>query len=105
VRVLVVWEPVLTTDWGAPSPALTSMIPDRRATHFYDRERRLSASMGGPGVLGTRAQSAKIGFQMEDVIWDAALEYPPGARWGDRAAALVAPVVKYREELAKALTR
>jgi hypothetical protein len=40
---------------------------------------------------------------MQDVLWDAALVYPPGARWGSPARLLVAAVVKYRGELAEAL--
>jgi hypothetical protein len=103
--VLVVWEPVLPTDWGTPSPSLTSMVGDARAVHFWDRNRRLSVAMGGPAALEGLAQSSKISFQMKDVIWDAVFVYPPGARWGDRAAALAAPVVEYSEDLAQALTR
>jgi len=105
VRVLVVWEPVLPTDWGTPSPSLTSMVGDRRVVQFWDRERRLSSAMGGPGVVERLAKSAEVGFRMKDVIWDAAFVYPPGAHWGDAAETLVAPVVEYSGNLARALAR
>ena len=103
MRVLVVWEPVLETDWGTPGAGLTAMVGDARAVHFFDRERRLSAAMGGPGAVPRLAGTSKVGFQMKDVIWDIALVYPPGARWGGPATTLVAPVVKYRDELNAAL--
>ena len=103
VRVFVVWEPVLPTDWGTPSPSLTSFVADRRAVHYWDRDRRLSASLGGPGVVEGLARMPRIGFRMKDVVWDVALVYPPGARWGDRADLALAPVVKFESDLAAAL--
>jgi hypothetical protein len=105
VRVLVVWEPVLPTDWGTPSPSLTSFIGDRRAVQFWDRGRRLSTMLGGPAAAGRLARETKIDFTMKDVIWDVALVYPPGARWGQPAAASLAPVVDYPDDLAAALAR
>jgi hypothetical protein len=105
VRVLVVWEPVLPTDWGTPSPSLTSFIGDPRAVQFWDRGRRLSAMLGGTDAVERLASETKIDFRMKDVIWDVALVYAPGARWGDRAAAALAPVVDYSGDLAAALAR
>jgi hypothetical protein len=34
VRVLVIWEPILTTDWKAPSRSTLARISDRRAKQF-----------------------------------------------------------------------
>jgi hypothetical protein len=104
VRVLIVWEPVLSTDWGDPSPSLTSLITDNRAIQFWDRDRKLSSLLGGPGHLQTLARLEKVGFQMKDVIWDAALLYPAGAVWGSPADLLVAPVVKFSDALGAAFT-
>jgi len=103
VRVFVVWEPVLATDWGNPGAAMTSYIPDPRAIHFWDPGRRLSALYGGPANLPRLAATQKAGFHMKDVVWDTALVYPPGLKWGAPATLLVAPVVKHRSDLAAAL--
>jgi hypothetical protein len=91
--VLVVWEPVLATDWGSPSPMLPAMIADPRVAHFYDRHRRLSAMLGGPDNVTKLAREADLGFPMEDVIWDIALLYPPRVSWEALAEFAVAPVV------------
>jgi hypothetical protein len=99
----VVWEPVLPTDWGTPGQALTSNIGDERARHFWDRPRKLSAMYGGAGKLDSLAARRLVGFQMKDTVWDVALVYPAGARWGAEASILAAPVVKYRDELARAI--
>lgn len=103
VRVFVIWEPVLETDWGTPSARLTANVPDRRALHFWDRERQLSAAYGGAPRLDLLAEARKISFRMKDVVWDTALVYPAGAKWGSPAKLLVAPVFKFREDLAGTL--
>jgi hypothetical protein len=95
LRVFVIWEPVLSTDWGTPAQALTANVPDRRAVQFYDRERRLSAMLGGAAHSESLARDRRIAFRMKDVIWDTALVYPPGASWGTPAKLMVAPVVKF----------
>jgi hypothetical protein len=58
---------------------------------------------GGASKLPSLAGVEKVGFRMKDVVWDTALLYPRGARWGDSATLLLAPVVKYRADLAAAL--
>ena len=99
-RVFVVWEPVLQTDWGTLNPSITSTLPDRRVVQFWDPERKLSALLGGVSKLDSLAAERKIGFRMKDVVWDTALVYPAGVRWGAPANLIVAPVVKWRDELA-----
>jgi len=95
---------VLITDWRRPGRAQTAFVPDPRATHFWDADHRLSALYGGRDRLAALASMEKVGFAMRRVIWDTALVYPRGAKWGAAASLLVAPVVKYRNELAAALT-
>jgi hypothetical protein len=95
VQVFVIWEPVLATDWGKPGSGLTANVSDARAVHYWDSERRLSAILGGPGQVDSLAAKREITFQMEDVVWDAALVYAPGVRWGARADLMVAPVFKF----------
>lgn len=103
VRVFVVWEPVLLTDWRRPAASQTSYVPDPRAAHFWDIGRRLSAMYGGPAKVDALAETRHKAFRMKDVVWDAALVYPPGAKWGQAAKLLVAPVVNFRDELAGVL--
>jgi hypothetical protein len=40
---------------------------------------------------------------MKDVIWDTALVFPPFAKWETPAALLLAPVVKFRDDIAAAV--
>jgi hypothetical protein len=69
VRVFVVWEPVLPTDFVAPSTAALARIPDVRAAQYWDRKRALSH------LLGERNRST--------VVWDYIAVYAPGTLWQD----------------------
>lgn len=103
LRVLVIWEPVLETGWGTPSQTLTGDVADPRVEHFRDPDRGLSAIYGGAPKLPDLAGVEEIGFRMKDVVWDTALLYPPGVKWGQPANLLVTPVVEFQAELAAAL--
>jgi hypothetical protein len=69
VRVFVIWEPVLPTDFVAPSTAALARIPDARAAQYWDRKRALSH------LLGERNRST--------VMWDHIAVYAPGTPWQD----------------------
>jgi hypothetical protein len=69
VRVFVIWEPVLPTDFVAPSTAALARIPDVRAAQYWDRKRALSH------LLGERNRST--------VEWDYIAVYAPGTLWHD----------------------
>jgi hypothetical protein len=69
VRVFVIWEPVLPTDFAAPSTAALARIPDARAAQYWDRSRALSH------LLGERNRST--------VVWDYIAVYEPGTLWQD----------------------
>ena len=70
VRVLVVWEPVLATDWGAPSTASLHRVSDTRAAQYWDKDRLISKSLGE--------------HDRQTIIWDHIAVYPPGSTWKDK---------------------
>jgi hypothetical protein len=67
IRVFVVWEPVLPTDFGAPSTATLRRISDPRASQYWDKEHLVSH------LLGERDPSS--------VVWDYVAVYQPGKVW------------------------
>ena len=69
VRVFVIWEPVLATDFAAPSTAALARIPNLRVSQYWDRKRALSH------LLGERNRST--------VVWDYIAVYAPGPLWQD----------------------
>ena len=69
MRVFVVWEPVLPTDFAAPSTAALARISDPRAAQYWDRKRVLSH------LLGERDRPS--------VVWDYIAVYAPSETWQD----------------------
>jgi len=94
IRVLVVWEPVLPTDWGAPSTAALKRLSDPRAVQFWDEGRLLSRAMGE--------------HDKDSIVWDQILVYAADAVW-DRIPPKPlwdgGPVLEVIEPARAALTR
>ncbi|HUS06659.1 MAG TPA: hypothetical protein VMZ52_10200 [Bryobacteraceae bacterium] len=65
--MFAVWEPVLPTDWAAPSTATLKRIADPRARQFWDKGRLLSHALGE--------------HDKKSIVWDEILVYAPGAIW------------------------
>ena len=90
VRVFVVWEPVLVTDWHAPGAGAVGRVPDARVRQFWDPRHALS-------------QAIRRGR----VVWDFVAIYPAGVRWGDRFPAAQfagAPVVRVIDDFRRHLS-
>lgn len=69
MKVLVVWERVIASDFRAPSAAVTALIPDARATQWWDPTRILSKHMG------------EQAGERDTIVWDHVAIYPPGELW------------------------
>ena len=92
VRVFVIWEPVLFSDWSSPSTATLGRISDIRATQFWDKGRLISHSMGE--------------HDRHSVVWDYVAVYPPGVIWEDGPPEALyhgGPVVRVTEPVRIAL--
>lgn len=86
--MFVVWEPVLPTDWSAPSSSALKRIADPRAVQYWDRRRLLSHLMGE--------------HDRRSIVWDYVAVYSPGEQWGKAPPTAVyegGPVVHVTAEL------
>lgn len=104
MSVLVVWEPILVTDWRRPSGITLGRIPDRRARQFWDPNRLVAQQLARmvqqkPGEPHPDCCMSK-GFH-----WDEAILYPPHARWSDGPEPVFwnGPVYRITASLDKAL--
>lgn len=78
MTTLVVWEPVLDTDWGSPSNATLSRISAAGTAQFWDKGRLLSHAMGE--------------HDDKSIVWDHIEIFAPDAVWKSAAP----PVPLYR---------
>ena len=69
LRVFIVWEPVLLTDFAAPSTATLRRVSDRRASQYWDKEHLVSR------LLGEHDRAS--------LVWDYVAVYQPGALWDE----------------------
>ena len=69
LRVYVVWLPVMPLDARFD---VADMLVDRRATHFWDNEQRVSHALGD--AYGSPGQ----------LVWDAFFVFEPNAKWGEQ---------------------
>jgi hypothetical protein len=95
IRAFVVWEPVLPTDWGAPSTSALRRISDSRTAQYWDKDRLVSKSMGE--------------HDRKSIVWDHIAVYAPGAKWHESQPLFAdGPVVRVlhpaSEVIAKALS-
>ena len=77
IRVFVLWEPVLPTDWLAPSTATLERMSDRRTQQYWDKGRLLSKALGET--------------DKKSIVWDQVIVYGRGVSWSE--VALPKPVV------------
>ncbi len=82
MRVLVVWEPILATDWRPPSGSTLARMADRRVRQFWDPKHLVTEEL-------TRIAKQKPGQLEPDCCvkkafhWDEAMLYVPHLRWKD----------------------
>lgn len=75
--MLVVWEPILMTDWGSPSGSTLARISDIRAQQFWDPQHEVS-----------KALSRTKPDPREKFHWDEAILYAPHSKWKDAPTSL-----------------
>ena len=94
VRTLVIWEPVLFTDWSSPSTMTLARISNTRAAQFWDKDRLISHSMGE--------------HDRGSIVWDYIAVYAPGAAWEDdppKAIYAGGPVIRVLDETRAAVAQ
>lgn len=92
--VLVVWEPVLPTDFGPPSTETMGRIPDSRVSQFWDKRRLISHLLGE--------------HDRQSIVWDFIGVYPAGVLWTKRPPAPLfagGPVVRVAKRARTAISQ
>jgi hypothetical protein len=103
VHVLVVWEPILSTDWRSPSGRTLGRIPDTRARQFWDPKHLVAQQLSR--IAKEKSQSLPGCCLNKGNNWDEAILYAPTLKWSDKPipAFWDGPVVKTIAGLERAL--
>ena len=97
VRVLVVWEPMLASDWGKPTRPALSRIPDHRAMQFWDEDHLVAKELGQQLSASSQPSCCK----REGILWDVAVLYPRHVPWGGQPLCIVGPIAEAEPELSE----
>jgi hypothetical protein len=93
VRVFAVWEPILPTDWIAPTTGTLGRLSDGRVMQFWDKEHRMAKAM-----RESRAGEPKPDCcDRKGTLWDLIAVYPAGTEWREtlpHATVFNGPVVR-----------
>ena len=104
VRVFIVWEPILPTDFGAPITAVLNRALDRRVQQYWDKDHVVATQMAADARAPQPEQECCL---RSGVLWDLAAVYPRGTLWDQRlptATVFNGPVVEITEAIEGALS-
>lgn len=95
MRVLVVWEPILATDWRPPSGSALARISDGRARQFWDPKHVVAAALLEIAKRKPPQPEPDCCIQ-RGLYWDDVILYPAGAQWKDAPTSVFwnGPVVR-----------
>ena len=104
VAVFVVWEPILPTDWSAPSTNALQRLNDRRVRQFWDTNHIVATALKKTEEIGQLHPNC---CERKGFLWDLAAAYAPGTQWRETLPQPVlfdGPVVRTTPELDSALS-
>lgn len=102
--MLVVWEPILPTDWGRPSGSALARISDGRVRQFWDPKHAVANALNEIAKRKPPQPDPTCCFD-NGFYWDDAILYPLGVRWQDAPPSTFwnGPVFRAIPELEKSL--
>jgi len=99
LTILVVWEPILASDWSRPTRPVLARISDPRVEQFWDKDRVIARQLDQQ-----LSASQPNCCRHAGTLWDVVALYPKGVQWGGSQPAFIdGAVVKVEMELAKHL--
>ena len=79
--MLVVWEPILATDWRSPSRSTLARISDPRALQFWDPQHVVAQQLSR--TAKDKPQAKPDCCVNKGNHWDEAILYAPPSKWGE----------------------
>jgi hypothetical protein len=103
IRAFVVWQPMLPTDWVAPTTGALHRIPDPRVQQYWDPTHLVADRLKADARPPQPEQECCV---RAGILWDLAAVYPPGVAWEARLPPAVyfnGPVVDVSDAIKTAI--
>lgn len=100
LKVFVVWEPILPTDWFRPSRLVQRRVADPRVAQFWDKSHLVAKQLR---AHLTASQVNCCGHQR--ILWDVVAVFPTDATWDSAPDFIGEPVVQAAPEAGKQVLR
>ncbi|MBM3815016.1 MAG: hypothetical protein FJW20_25630 [Acidimicrobiia bacterium] len=103
VKVFVVWEPILATDWMRPGKRALGRLTDPRVRQFWDPDHLAARQLARDAK---EPQPKEECCTRDGILWDLVAVYPPGAHWGETIPPAVffnGPVVEMEDGMRMAI--
>jgi len=98
--VLVVWEPILRSDWSRPTHPVLARISDPRVKQFWDKNHIIAKQLDQQ--LSTLQPTC---CRREGILWDVAALYPKGVQWGGSQPVFIdGAVAKVEADIARQIS-
>lgn len=81
IAVFVVWQPVLSTDWGLPGTRVLHRLAHGNVRQYWDADRAVADDLRRTFQTPDRGPSC---CDQNGVWWDFIAAFPPGGEWRDR---------------------
>lgn len=95
LAVLVVWEPILPSDWSRPTRPVLARLFDGRVEQFWDKDHLIARQLSAQ--LHTKEPNC---CRHAGTLWDLVALYPKNSNWnGSEPFFINGPVVKIAAEL------
>jgi hypothetical protein len=78
LTVLVVWEPILPSDWSRPTRPVMARIPDSRVIQFWDKDHLIAEQLSKQ--LRTKEPTC---CRHSGTLWDLVALYSNGTNWNE----------------------
>ena len=93
--MLVVWEPILPSDWRPPGGRVLARLPDERARQFWDSNHLVAKALSDFAKQKPNQPQPDCCVQ-KGFNWDEVILYGPHSQWHDTPTAVFwsGPVVR-----------
>jgi hypothetical protein len=101
--VFAVWQPMLPTDWSAPTAGVLARMDDARVRQYWDSDHLVAKRFGADART---PQPEPDCCERDEILWDLAAVYAADATWSNQmppATFVNGPVVGVAEDIAKAV--